>query len=85
MCNVLLIFVMRYVLKKILSEVYVKHYYCLSFLYMDMAEWLARGALPMSLPVVRFRIPLGAGFLEKMGNCVLRNATQKILNLYSTS
>ena len=24
-----------------------------------------RGALPMSLPAVRFRIPLGAGFSEK--------------------
>ena len=32
-------------------------------------EWgmsqLERDALPMSLPVVRFRNPLGAGFLEK--------------------
>ena len=26
---------------------------------------LKRGALSMSLPVVRFRIPLGAGFTEK--------------------
>ena len=26
---------------------------------------MARGALPMSLPAVRFRIPLGAGFSEK--------------------
>ena len=26
-----------------------------------MAQWLERGALPMSLPGVRFRIPLGAG------------------------
>ena len=31
----------------------------------DMAQWLERGALPMSLPAVRFRIPLGAGFSEK--------------------
>ena len=30
-----------------------------------MARWLERGALLMSLPAVRFRIPLGAGFLEK--------------------
>ena len=27
--------------------------------------WLERGALPMSLPAVRFRIQLGAGFSEK--------------------
>ena len=31
----------------------------------DMAQWLECGALPMSLPAVRFRIPLGAGFSEK--------------------
>ena len=31
----------------------------------DMAQWLERGALPMSLPAVRFRISLGAGFSEK--------------------
>ena len=30
-----------------------------------MAQWLERGALPMSLPAARFRIPLGAGFSEK--------------------
>ena len=30
-----------------------------------MAQWLERGALPMSLPAVRLRIPLGAGFSEK--------------------
>ena len=30
-----------------------------------MAQWLERGALPMSLPAVRFRIPLGAGISEK--------------------
>ena len=30
-----------------------------------MAQWLKRGALSMSLPAVRFRIPLGAGFSEK--------------------
>ena len=31
----------------------------------NMAQWLERGALPMSLPAVRFRIPLGVGFSEK--------------------
>ena len=31
----------------------------------DMAQWLERGALPMSLPAARFRIPLGAEFSEK--------------------
>ena len=30
-----------------------------------MAQWLKRDALLMSLPAVRFRIPLGAGFSEK--------------------
>ena len=30
-----------------------------------MAQWLKRGPLPMSLPAVRFRIPLGAGFSDK--------------------
>ena len=30
-----------------------------------MAQWLEREALPMSLPAVRFRIRLGAGFSEK--------------------
>ena len=31
----------------------------------DMAQWLERGALPMSLSAVRFWIPLGAGFSGK--------------------
>ena len=31
----------------------------------DVAQWLERDGLPMSLPVVRFRTRLGAGFLEK--------------------
>ena len=31
----------------------------------DMVQWLERGALPMSLPAARFRIPLGVGFSEK--------------------
>ena len=31
----------------------------------DMAQRLERGALPMSLPVVRFWVPLGAVFSEK--------------------
>ena len=30
-----------------------------------MTQWLESGALPMSLPAVRFRAPLGAGFSEK--------------------
>ena len=30
-----------------------------------LAQWLERGALPLSLPAVRFRIPLGGGFSEK--------------------
>ena len=30
----------------------------------DMAQWSERGALPMSLPAVRFRIPLGEEFSE---------------------
>ena len=31
-----------------------------------MAQWLERGgSLPMSLPAVGFRIPLGEGFSEK--------------------
>ena len=30
-----------------------------------MAQWLERGALPMSLPAVWCRIPLGAGISEK--------------------
>ena len=30
-----------------------------------MAQWLERGALPMSLPAVRFRIPFGAEFSEE--------------------
>ena len=31
----------------------------------DVAQWLERGALPMSLPAVQFRIPLGVGFSEE--------------------
>ena len=31
----------------------------------DMAQYLERGASPMSLPAVRFRTPLGAGVSEK--------------------
>ena len=31
----------------------------------DMAQYLECGALPMSLPAVRFRIPLDARFAEK--------------------
>ena len=47
------------------------------FLERDMAQWLERRALSMSLPAVRSRIPLGAGLSEKyhvpplsvLGNC----------------
>ena len=31
----------------------------------DMAQWIERGTLSMSLPAVRFQIPLGAGFSDK--------------------
>ena len=31
----------------------------------DMAQWLEDGALSISLPAVRFQIPLCAGFSEK--------------------
>ena len=31
----------------------------------DVAQWLERGALPLSLPAVRFRIQPDAGFSEK--------------------
>ena len=42
-----------------------------------MAQWLELGALSLSLPAVRFRIPLGAGFskiyhvspLSILGHC----------------
>ena len=30
-----------------------------------MTQWLKYGALPMSLPAVQFRTPLGAGLSEK--------------------
>ena len=30
-----------------------------------MAQWLEPGTVSMSLPAVRFQIPLGAGFSEK--------------------
>ena len=32
---------------------------------MELAQWFERGALPMSLPAMRFRTSLGAGFSEK--------------------
>ena len=52
-------------------------------------QWLERGALPMSLPAVRFRILLGAGFSEKyhfsplsiLGHCVDVVSLGKTLNL----
>ena len=37
---------------------------CYIVLERDVAQWLERGALPMSLPAARFRMPLGAGFSE---------------------
>ena len=55
---------------------------------MDMAQWPERGALLMSLPAVRFRIPLGAGFsekyhvspLSKLGHCFDVVSLGKALN-----
>ena len=35
------------------------------FLERDTTQWLDRAALSMSLPAVRFRISLGAGFSKK--------------------
>ena len=35
------------------------------FIERDMAQWLERGALTMSLPAAGFGIRLGAGFSEK--------------------
>ena len=32
----------------------------------DVAQWLERGALPMSLPAMRIRIPLPAGFFREI-------------------
>ena len=53
-----------------------------------MAQWLERGAFPMSLPAVRFRILLGAGFSEKchvsplsiLGHCFDVASLRKSLN-----
>ena len=53
-----------------------------------MAQWLERGALPMSLPAVWFRIPLCAGFSEKyhvsplsmLGHCFDAVSLGKALN-----
>ena len=54
----------------------------------DVAQWLERGGLSMWLPVVRFRIPLGAGFSEKyhvfplsiLGHCFYVVSLGKALN-----
>ena len=54
----------------------------------DMAQWLERGDLPMSMPAVRFRIPLSAGFSEKyhvsplsiLGHCFDVMSLSKALN-----
>ena len=53
-----------------------------------MAQRLERGALPMSLPAVRFRVPLGAGFSEKyrvspllsLGHCFAVVSFGKVLH-----
>ena len=47
--------------------IYIYIYTCIYnyILERDMAQWFERGALPMSLPAVWFRIPLGAEFSEK--------------------
>ena len=52
-----------------------------------MAQWLERGALPMSLPTVWFRIPLVAGISEKShvslstwGHCSNVVSLGKVLN-----
>ena len=58
-----------------------------------MAQWLERGALPMSLPAVQFRIPLGAGFPAKyhvsllsiLGHCFDVVSLGKALNLTNAS
>ena len=34
-------------------------------LFRDVAQWIKRGALPLSLPTVRFQTPLGTGFSDK--------------------
>ena len=60
----------------------------MSILERDVAQCLEDGALSMSLPVVRFRIPLGAGFPEKyhvsplsiLGNCFDVVSLDKALN-----
>ena len=36
----------------------------------DVAQWLERCALPISLPAVRSRIPLSPGLSEKYNVCV---------------
>ena len=53
-----------------------------------MTQWLERGALSMSLSVVRFRILLGAGFSDKyhvsplsiLGHCLDVVSLGKALN-----
>ena len=50
---------------KVFKYSWLMSHFILSFLERDVAQWLERGALPMSLPAVRFRIPLGPGFSKK--------------------
>ena len=54
----------------------------------DMAQWLEHGALSMSLPAERFRVPLGAEFSDKyhvsplsmLGHCFDGVSLGKVLN-----
>ena len=56
--------------------------------FRDIEQWLKRGALSMSLPAVRFRMPLGAEFSEKyhgshlsiLGHCFYAVSSGKALN-----
>ena len=54
-----------------LTKTFVMIYSCFT-LERDMAQWLERGALAMSLPVVRFRIPFGAEFSPLNRGTLLR-------------
>ena len=46
-----------------MAQIYGNYLYVMSS-ERDMAQWLERGVLPMSLPAVRFRAPICAGFSE---------------------
>ena len=72
----------------ILANVLSSHFLLSVVLERDMAQWIERGALPMSLPAVRFRIPLSAGFSKKyhfsllsiLGHCFDVVSLDKALN-----